>query len=521
MSVTSEPVTRVRASGPVAPATGATGATGATEATEATEAAGAAGATGAEATRAAERRRWIALLFIALAQLMVVLDTTIVSIALPSAQAALRISSADRQWVITAYTLAFGGLLLVGGRIADYAGRKRAFLIGLIGFAAASAVGGAAVDPAMLIGARAVQGAFGALLAPTVLSMLTVTFAQPRDRARAFAVFGAVASGGAALGLILGGVLTEYLSWRWCLYVNAPIAVVVAIGGAAVLPATRASAGRQRLDVPGAVLAGGGLLSLVLAVSEAASHGWTSTLVVGLLITAGVLLTAFVWVQNRVASPLLPLRIVLDRNRGGAYLAVTFTVAGMYGLFLFLTFYLQVVRHYSPVSAGLGFLPLSAAVLLSSTVISSRLSPLVPPRVLIVPGLVLGVGAMLVLTRLSATGGFASQVLPAELLLGLGMGAVFASAINTGTQRVGPRDAGVASAVMNTAQQVGGSIGTALLNTVAAGATTGYLATHPHAVTVALVHGYAVAAGVAAGLLAAAVLIAAVLINASKPETNR
>ena len=211
MSVIAEPVTRVRAIGPVAPAP----------------------------DKGGESRRWIALVFIALAQLMVVLDTTIVSIALPSAQAALRISSADRQWVVTAYTLSFGALLLIGGRVADYAGRKRAFLTGLIGFAAASAVGGAAVDPAMLIGARAVQGAFGALLAPTVLSLLTVTFSEPRDRARAFAVFGAVASGGAALGLILGGVLTEYLSWRWCLYVNAPIAVVVAIGGSAVLPAAR------------------------------------------------------------------------------------------------------------------------------------------------------------------------------------------------------------------------------------------------------------------------------------------
>jgi EmrB/QacA subfamily drug resistance transporter len=484
MSVISEPLTRVRAAGPAAPA--------------------------------AERRRWIALVFIALAQLMVVLDTTIVSIALPSAQAALRISNADRQWVITAYTLAFGGLLLIGGRVADYAGRKRAFLIGLIGFAAASAVGGAAADPAMLIGARAAQGAFGALLAPTVLSLLTVTFAEPRDRARAFAVFGAVASGGAALGLILGGVLTEYLSWRWCLYVNAPIAVVVAIGGAAVLPAVR-PAGRPRLDGPGAVLAAGGLLSLVFAVSEAASHGWTSALVVGLLITAGALLTVFVWAEGRAASPLLPLRVVLDRNRGGAYLAVAFTVAGMYGLFLFLTFYLQVVRHYSPVGAGLAFLPLSAAVLVSSTVISSRLSPLVAPRALIAPGLVLGVGAMLVLTRLTVTGGFASHVLPAELLLGLGMGAVFATAFNTGTQRVAPRDAGVASAVLNTSQQAGGSIGTALLNTVAASVTTGYLATHRHAVTTALVHGYAVAAAVAAGLLGVAVLVSAILINAGKP----
>jgi len=353
-------------------------------------------------------------------------------------------------------------------------------------------------------------------------------FVEPRERAKAFAVYGAIAGSGAAVGMLLGGVLTEYLTWRWCLYVNVPIAVVAAAGawtflrtdGAAVLPAVR-SAGRPRLDVPGAMLAAGGLLTLVLAVSEAASRGWTSTAVIGLLVTSGVLLTGFVWVQRRAAAPLLPLRIVLDRNRGGAYLAVAFAVAGMYGLFLFLTFYLQVVRHYSPIGAGLAFLPLSAAILVSSTLIAGRLSPLVPPRALLVPGLALGVAAMLVLTRLTVTGGFASHVLPAELLLGLGMGGVFGTAFNTGTQRVAPRDAGVASAVINTSQQVGGSIGTALLNTVAASATAGYLAAHRHAVTVALVHGYAVAAAVAAGLLGMAVLASAVLINARKQEANR
>jgi EmrB/QacA subfamily drug resistance transporter len=489
--------------------------------------------TAAGAGTGPEPRRWLALVFIALAQLMVALDATIVSIALPSAQGALHISDADRQWMITAYTLAFGGLLLTGGRIADYMGRRRTFVTGLIGFAAASAVGGAAVNTGMLIGARALQGVFGALLAPTVLALIATTFTQPKERAKAFAVFGAIAGGGGAAGLILGGLLTEYLNWRWCLYVNVPIAIITATGGWYLISAERdgardaqrdggpsgAPAGRRaRFDVPGVILAGGGLVSVVYACAEAVVRGWRAPPVLGLLAAGAVLLAAFVVVETRVAAPLLPLRIVLDRNRGGAYLAVAFTVAGLFGLFLFLTFYLQVVQRYSPVRAGLAFLPLSAAVLVSSGAIASRLLPYVAPRVLMVPGLTVAAGAMLLLTRLDADSGYVSYVLPAEILLGLGVGCVFVPAINTATQRVDRRDAGVAAAVVNTSQQVGGSVGTALLNTVAATATTSYLAAHPGAATAGLTHGYAVAAGWAAGILLAAALVSLVLVNAERPE---
>jgi EmrB/QacA subfamily drug resistance transporter len=456
-----------------------------------------------------DQRRWIALAFVSLAQLMIALDATIMNIALPSAQADLGFSDADRQWVITSYTLAFGGLLLLGGRIADYAGRRRAFLIGLLGFAAASALGGAAPSLAVLTAARAMQGGFGALLAPTVLSLIAVTFTAPAERARAFAVFGAIAGGGGAIGLVLGGALAG-VNWRWCLYINVLIAVVAVAGGLFFVGGSRPSQ-RVRLDVPGALLATAGLVALVYGCTQAASHGWTSARVVGPLTAGVLLLAAFAVLETRVSSPLLPPRIVRDRNRVGAYVSVAAAVAGMLGMFLFLTYYLQVVLKYQPVQAGCAFLPLSVAVLASAQV-AGRLLPRVSPRVLIVPGLVTAAAAMLLLTTLSAGSGYADRVLPAEILLGLGMGAVFVPAMNAATQRVDPRDGGIAAAVVNTSQQFGGSLGVAVLNTVATTATVGYL--HAHARTEALIHGYAVAAAWAAAILLAGAVAAAVLITA-------
>ena len=333
----------------------------------------------AEVDGPAVDRRWITLAFVALAQLMIALDATIVSIALPSAQRALGASDAERQWVITAYTLAFAGLLLVGGRIADSIGRKRTFVIGLAGFALASAIGGSASSFLVLLAARAAQGAFAALLAPTALSLLAVTFTQPRDRARAFAVYGAIAGSGAALGLLLGGVLTQYLGWRWCLYVNVPIAIAAAVGGWRVLSGN-GGGHRQPIDVPGVIFATGGLVALVYACTDAVSSGWGSATVIGFLAGSALLLIAFVVREARAENPLLPLRIVLDRNRGGAYLAAAFAVAGMFGAFLFLTYYLQVVLRYSPLQAGLAFLPLTVASQAGSWGIAGVLMPRVPAR---------------------------------------------------------------------------------------------------------------------------------------------
>jgi EmrB/QacA subfamily drug resistance transporter len=474
-------------------------------------------------THAAGSRRWMALVVISLAQLMVALDATVINIALPSAQHALHISDTERQWVITAYTLAFGGLLLLGGRLADAYGRKRVFLTGLAGFAVASAAGGAAPGFGALLAARAAQGAFAALLAPTALSLLALTFTEPRDRAKAFAVFGAIVGTGGAVGLLAGGVLTEYAAWRWCLLVNVPVAAVAFLGGLAVLPgmAGGAAQARSRLDVPGAFLVTAGLVPVVYGFSQAAQKGWGSASVAGALAGGAALLALFVLAESRVRAPLLPMRIVFDRNRGGSYLTVALTVIGLYGMFLFLTYYFQVVLGYSPARAGLAFLPMSVAVLFSSTVIARRFLPRVPPRLLIVPGLLVAAAGMATLTRLQVDASYVSHVLPGELLLGLGLGCVFVPAISTATSGVGPRDAGIASATANTAQQIGASIGTALLNTIAAGSTAAYLAARAHAGpagAAGLVHGYATASAWASGILVCTAVAAAFLINAGKPS---
>lgn len=465
-------------------------------------------------------RRWLALVVVAVAQLMIALDATIVNIALPSAQRALHFGDADRQWVVTAYTLAFAGLLLLGGRVADHLGGRRAFLVGLAGFAASSALAGAATGFAVLIAGRALQGAFAALLAPTALSMIVATFTEPRERARAFGVYGAVASSGAASGLLLGGALTEYLGWRWCLYVNILIAAGALLAGRAVLPTT-APRGRAPIDVLSGVLVTGGLAAVVFGCSRVVPDGWSSASVAVPVIGGVVAIALFLLRQGSVASPLLPLRILADRARAGAYLAVAAAVVGSFGMFLILTYHLQVVLGWSPVKTGLAFLPLTAAVSASAYGLASRLLPHVEPRALVVPGLLVAAAGLALLTRLSASSGYLSLLLPAELLLGAGMGCVFTPAISIATSGVDRRDAGVAAAVANTAMQVGGSIGTAVLNTLAVTATAAYLSTHARSSATprdALVHGYAAAIGWAAALLVAVAVVSLVLLRPSSKE---
>ncbi|MGH3621502.1 MAG: MFS transporter [Sciscionella sp.] len=469
-------------------------------------------------TEGPDPRRWWGLVVIALAQLMVVLDMTVINIALPHTQADLHISIANRQWVITAYTLAFGGLLLLGGRVSDLIGRKRAFLIGLVGFGIASVAGGAAANAGMLFTARAVQGVFAAVLAPAALSLLTTTFTDPKERSKAFGVFGALAGSGSAIGLIAGGLLTEYLSWRWTMFVNVPIAVLAVIGAVFLLHTPPSRPVRHKLDIPGVILGCGGLLALVYGFTEAEPRGWDDPLVLSLLIGAGVLLIAFVLVERRSPQPLLPLHVVADRNRAGAFLAVALVIIGMFGLFLFLTYFLQVNLGYSPVRTGLAFLPMTAAIIIGSTQIAARLLPHVAPRLLMVPGAVLAAGGMALLTGLTVDSGYASTVLPAELLLGLGFGLVVMPAVSTATSGVAAKDAGITSATVNTAQQVGGSVGTALLNTIAVSATATYLTAHgrnPLQLAMGAVHGYTVAIWWAVGVLVLAGIISGVLINVS------
>ncbi|MCP3820349.1 MFS transporter [Streptomyces sp. A3M-1-3] len=468
--------------------------------------------------------RWKALVFIALAQLMVVLDATIVNIALPSAQHDLGISEGNKQWVITAYALAFGGLLLFGGRIADLWGRKRTFVVGLLGFAAASALGGAASGEAMMLGARALQGAFGALLAPAALSLLAVMFTDAKERAKAFGIYGAIAGGGGAVGLILGGFLTEVLNWRWTFFVNIPFAIIAAAGAYFVIREPAGARNRSTLDIPGVVLSTLGLVSLVYGFTRAESDGWSDATTVGLFLASAVLLAAFVFTESKVKSPLLPLRVLTDRNRGGVYLSLGLAIIAMFGLFLFLTYYLQIVKGYKPIETGFAFLPMIAGMIVGSTQIGARLMTRVAPRLLMGPGfLVAGVG-MLLLTQLEVGSSYAGLILPAQVLLGLGMGTAFMPAMSLSTHGVRPEDAGVASAMVNTSQQVGGAIGTALLNTIAASATTAYITTHAagsadqQALQLqAMVHGYANAIWWAVGILAAAAAIAFTLINTGRP----
>jgi EmrB/QacA subfamily drug resistance transporter len=468
-------------------------------------------------------RRWRALGVIAIAQLMVVLDASIVNIALPSAQHDLGISNADRQWVITAYTLAFGGLLLLGGRIADFWGRKRTFVVGLLGFAGASALGGMAPTAGMLFGARALQGGFAALLAPAALSLITVTFTQSKERARAFGVYGAIAGGGAALGLIIGGILTEYANWRWCLLVNVPIALIAA---ALALPVVRESRahGDTRYDVPGAVTATLGLVTLVYGITKAGEPGvgWGDPLTLALFVIAAALLVTFVIIETRTQHPLLPMRVLADRNRAGSFGAMFLTGAGLFAMFLFLTYYFQGTLGYSALRAGFAFLPFSAGIIVSAG-LASQLLPRVGPRVLATGGLVSATLGMLWLTQITPDTAYLDHVLPAEILMSLGMGFVFVPLSSTALYGVGDHDAGVASALLNTTQQIGGSLGTALLNTVAATATSAFVIANGGAAALpeGLVHGYTVAFGWGAAILAAAALVVALAVTADRHSLTR
>jgi EmrB/QacA subfamily drug resistance transporter len=464
-------------------------------------------------------RRWLALVVIAIAQLMVVLDASIVNIALPSAQDALDISDSNRQWIVTAYALAFGGLLLLGGRIADVVGRKRAFIIGLVGFGVASAIGGLAQNQGELFGARALQGAFAALMAPAALSLITVTFTEPKERAKAFGVYGGISGGGAALGLILGGVLTEYASWRWTLLVNTPIAIATAVAGYLLVRESRAE-GKARFDIPGVLTSTLGLVALVYGFTKANESGWSATSTVSLLVAAVVLLVAFVVIEMRTAEPLLPPRVFTERNRAAAFLVSLLLGLALFGMFLFLVYYMQGTLQYSAVKSGLAFLPFSVGVVVGAGV-ASGLLPRIGPRPLMVGGTLASAAGMLLFMQIEVEGSFLTTVLPAQILMSVGMGLAFVALSSTALVGVDDHDAGVARALVNTTQQVGGSLGTALLNTLAATATATYIGTHGVARTAeGLVHGYTVAFTWGLGALLLAALLSAVLVTKQRPAAT-
>jgi len=440
-------------------------------------------------------RRWWILAVLGVAQLMIILDGTIVNIALPSAQQDLQFSNADRQWIVTAYSLAFGSLLLLGGRIGDIVGRKRALIVGLVGFAAASAIGGTSVNFAMLVVARTVQGAFAALLAPSVLALLTTTFTDPDERGRAFGIYGALAGAGGALGLRLVGILTSYASWRWTLYINLAFATS-ATAGALLWLRNDEGAQHDPLDLPGVFLVASGLFSLVFGFSHAETTAWSNPFTIGFLVAGVVLLAAFAAFELRAKYPLLPPRVVLNRTRGGSNLAMLFASVGIFGVFLFLTYYLQDTLGFSPVKTGIAFLPLVAALAATSQVANQTLLPRFGPRPIVPIGLLISASALFGLHLVGLHSSYVSHVLPYLVLLGGGFGLSVAPAFSTGTLGLAPQDAGVGSATLNTAQQVGGSIGTALLNTVAAGAAASYMvgrSATPTNLQAAAVHSYTTA----------------------------
>jgi EmrB/QacA subfamily drug resistance transporter len=473
-------------------------------------------------------RRWLILAILGTAQLMVVLDATVVNIALPSAQRALHFSNNNRQWIVTAYALAFGSLLLLGGRLSDLFGRKWTLIAGLAGFAIASAVGGAAQSFEMLTAARALQGVFGALLAPSALSLLTTTFTDPVERAKAFGIFAAIAASGSSIGLLIGGSLTQILSWRYCMYVNLVFAAIAVTGTIMLVHNSRPDA-RPRLDLPGTLVVSAGLFALVFGFAHAQTASWGDPVTIGMLIAGVGLLTLFAALESRTDSPLLPPRVVADRNRGASFVSIGISGVVIFAVILFLTYYLQQTRGYSPITTGLAFLPMTAVIMVSAVLGLTKLQTRFGPRTLAVAGMIVGAVGMLALAGIGVRSPYASSILPGLILVGIGIGLVISTSISNATLGIDPSDAGVASATVNASQQIGGSLGTALLSTIATTAATHYLAgahaahgvvalAGPGPIAHAAVHGYTVGFAWAAAIFAAGAIVGGALFTRGVPD---
>ncbi|MEA2304373.1 MAG: hypothetical protein QOH43_1653 [Solirubrobacteraceae bacterium] len=479
-------------------------------------------------TRVREPNRWSLLALLGVAQLMVTLDVTIVNIALPTAQKVLHFNTDMRQWAITAYALSFGSLLLLGGKLGDLFGRKWTFIGGLIGFSVASAIGGLSGSFGELIAARALQGVFAALLAPAALGLLAVTFHDSPDRAKALGIFGAITASGASAGLLLGGIITQELGWRWCLYVNLVIAIPTATIALGMLRNTRPPA-RPPIDLPGVLLASAGLFALVYGFSNAETHSWSATVTIVALAASAVLLATFVLVESRVPNPLVPLHIVWDRARGGSYAVLILLASGIFAQYLFLSFYMQGNLGFTPIETGLGFLPFTVTVALTTITAQNRILPRIGGKWLVMAGAALAVVGQVLLTRLSPHGTYAGEILPGLIITGLGVGSLFSAAISGGTLGVKPSEAGIAGALVNTSIQIGGSVGPTVLSTVFASAVTSYAAGHTGTAGLAhaaALHGYTTAFWWAAGIFALGLLVATFIFPrratspASRPATT-
>jgi EmrB/QacA subfamily drug resistance transporter len=478
-------------------------------------------------TPATHPRRNLILATVALAQTMVALDGTVMNIALPKAQAELLFSDPDRQWVITAYSLAFASLLMLSGRLADRFGRKNLFIIGLIGFAIASAVGGATPTFELLVAARAVQGAFAALLAPSALAILTTTFTDPKERARAFGIFGAIGIGGLVIGLLLGGVLTEYLDWRWTMYINILFAVPAAIGATILLGHANRPEERARIDLLSTFTVSAGLFGIVFGFSRVAIDGWDAPITY-LTLGAGVILFAsFFLLQSRLKNPLLPLRVILDRQRAGGLLGMLFATGGMLGMVFLLAFYVQGILGYSAVRTGVAFLPLPLALVTSAIIIGPRLGRVIGPKITVPLGLTIAASGILLLTRITTEDLYVEHLLPSLILLGLGMGLAIPTSTNIATAGIRTEDTGIGSSLVSTVQQVGGALGVAIINSIAATAAVNfaadYLAGNPPYKELPLdaaVHGDTTAFVYSAGLFLLGALATAILFKRGLVHTH-
>jgi EmrB/QacA subfamily drug resistance transporter len=448
---------------------------------------------------------WIVLVLVCLAQFMVVLDATIVNVALPSVQKDLHLSEGSLQWIVNAYTLVFGGFLLLGGRAGDLLGRKRLFLIGLVIFTGASLLDGLASSEAMLVGARALQGLGAALISPAALSIISTTFEEGAKRARALAVWAAIAIGGSAVGLILGGVLTQYFSWPWIFFVNVPVGIAAFLLSLRLLPESRDIQAHRSYDLAGAATVTGGLMALVYAIVNAESAGWGSARTLGFFAAAASLLSAFAVIERRAQAPLVRLSIFRIRSLLTANVAMFLAMSGMFAMFFFNTLYLQRVLGYGPLTAGLAFLPFTAGIMVSAS-LASQLAPRVGVRAIAAVGFLLTAGGLVLLAQLPVQGSYVLDVLPALLLSALGMGAVFMPLTLTATTGLADEDQGLASGLFNTSQQVGGALGLAVLSTLATSRTNAAGGSPAHALVVGF-H-WAFAAGALAILAALVVMVA-------------
>jgi len=449
---------------------------------------------------------WVVLVLICLAQFMVVLDATIVNVALPSIQKDLHLSEGSLQWIVNAYTLLFGGFLLLGGRAGDLLGRKRLFLIGLVVFTGASLLDGLASSEGMLVASRALQGLGAALISPAALSIISTTFAEGKERARALGVWAAIAIGGSAVGLILGGVLTQYFSWPWIFFVNVPVGIAAFVLSLRLIPESRDTLAHRSYDIGGAITVTGGLMALVYAIVDAQSAGWGSARTIGFFALAIVLLVAFVAIELRTKAPLVRLSIFRIRSLLTANVAMFFAMSGMFAMFFFNTLYIQRVLGYGPLKAGLAFLPFTAGIMVSAG-IASQFAPRIGVRTVAAAGFLLSTGGLVLLTQLPVHGSYLANVLPSILLSSLGMGAVFMPLTLIATTGLDDEDQGLASGLFNTSQQVGGALGLAVLSTLAASKTASAGGSTAHTLVVGFHWAFAAGAGVMIAALAAMVAL--------------